>query len=293
MTEKRDPYSYKGFIDRHSIMLATGVGLILLGCSLSAFASLLPSLDQADSAVIAKALDELASLATKDVVHTNFASAHVLATIVLLTFIIVGIWVLHRARNDFRDFQEAYPTLGNVYTEDEKRHLLHTSRHLITAAIVILGVSIVFGIAGHNIMNIYADLENSDAVSRASALRTGIVMLGVSIGCWLMIRGITLKHMPDQFRYDFKSISRVSMYEIDKQTDGDLNSKLRKVRRIVARKSLANHVIIIAGALVSLGLYALPSLHTPLFWVGIIFAGVACWLVSELSLEYARKLFSD
>lgn len=293
MAEKRDPYSYRGFADRHSLMLATGVGLILLGCSLSAFASLLPSLDQADSAVIAKALDEIASLATKDVVHTDFASAHVLATIVLIAFAVTGAWMLHRARNDFREFQEAYPTLGEAYSDDERRRIGRAARLLLTAAACVLGASAVFAAAGHGMTNLYADLASADAVSRASALGTGIVMLGVSVGCWLLVRGVTLRRMPDRFRYDFRSIARVSMYEIDRQTEGDLNSKLRQVRRIVARKSLANHVIVIAGALVSLSLYALPSLRTPLFWVGIICAGVASWLVSELALRRARRLFPD
>ncbi len=293
MAEKHDPYSYRGFAERHSLMLATGVALILLGGSLSAFASLLPAPDQADSAVMAKALDELASLATKDVVHTDFASSHVLATIVLLPFAIMGVWVLGRARSDFRDFQEAYPVLGDVFTPEDKRRLSRLSRRLVVAAVAVLAASVAFGAMGHDMMNLAVGLESSAGVSKASALSTGFVLLGVSVGCWLMMRGVTLGRMPDRFRYDFKSIGRVSVYEVDKQTEGDLNSKLRKVRRVVARKNLANRCIIIAGVIVSLGLYALPSLHTPLFWLGISVAGVACVAVDELSLRHARRLFPD
>lgn len=293
MDEKPDPCSYKGFIERHSKMLAAGVTLIFLGCSFSSFASLLPSFDQADSAVIAKALDEMTSLATKDVVHTDFASAHVLATMILLAFVIVGAWILGRARNDLKDFQEAYPVLENGIAQDESRRLVRSGHKLIAAAVVVIGASMAFGIANHVVMTVYADLASADTVSRASALGTGTVMFGFAIGFGLLVRGIALKHAPDQFRYDFRSIGRMSVYEVDKQTQGDLNSRLRHVRRIVARKSLANHIIIIAGILVSLGLYALPSLHTPLFWLGIFCAGIACWLVNELSLKHARRLFSD
>lgn len=293
MAEKHDPYSYRGFAERHSLMLATGVALILLGCSLSAFASLLPAPDQADSAVMAKALDELASLATKDVVQTDFASSHVLATIVLLAFAITGVWVLGRARSDFRDFQEAYPALGDSFTPEEERRISRASRRSVVAATVVLAASVAFGAMGHDMMNLAAGLESPSGGSKASALSTGFVLLGVSVGCWLLIRGVTLGHVADRFRYDFKSIGRVSVYEVDKQTEGDLNSRLRKVRRVVARKNLANRCIIIAGAIVSLGLYALPSLHTPLFWLGISVAGVACVAVDELLLRHARGLFPD
>lgn len=293
MVEKHDPYSYKGFANRHSLMLATGVALMLLGCSLSAFASLLPSPDQADSAVIAKALDELASLATKDVVHTDFASSHVLATILLLSFAIMGAWVLGRAQSDLKDFQKAYPALTVAFTQEEKEQLSRASLALCVAASIALVASVALGAMGHDMMNLAVGLESSSGVSKASALSTGLVLFGAAVGGWLMVRGVTLGRMPDRFRYDFKSIGRVSVYEIDKQTKGDLNSKLRQVRRIVARKSLANRCIIIAGALASLSLYALPSLHTPLFWLGISAAGVACLAVGELSLRHARKLFPD
>lgn len=115
----KNPYGYRGFANRHSLMLASGVALIILGCGVASFASLPPSIDSADSAVIAKAIDEIVRLASKGLLQTDFAGTHALATVLLIAFIILGSWLIHHARNDLKEFQEAYPQISLSFSKDE------------------------------------------------------------------------------------------------------------------------------------------------------------------------------
>lgn len=288
-----NPYGYRGFADRHSLMLASGVALIILGCGLASFASLLPSIDSADSAVIAKAIDEIVRLASKELLQTDFAGTHALATVLLIAFIIMGSWIIHHARNDLKEFQEAYPQLNISFTGDESRvYRTHGTRFMVAGGIII-AAAIPFGMGIHGFTDLYADLAGTGQVNTAQAITTGCILILVACGCWFLIRGTTLQNIPNMARYNYKALSGRNVYEMDRDSAGALNSSLMRARKIVARKELMNRVFIIAGIIVALALYALPSLETPYFWVALVVAFVACKISSQHAYRKVRTIFNN
>lgn len=273
---ERNPYGYRGFADRHSLMLACGVAIMILGCSLASFASLLPAMDSADSTVISKALDNIVRIATKDLLQTNFAGSHALATVVLLAFIIIGSWLLGRAKKDREAFHEAYPQLEVSFSEGELHRYKLLSRSFMAAGTVIIVAAIAVGACTHGFTNLYADLDSSGSIGSAKAIENGIILTLVAIGCWLLIRGKTLRDIPNMMRYNYKALEGRNVYEMDRDSTGAMNSRLLHACEIVARKVLVNHVIAIIGIIAALALYSLPSLETPYFWLALIAALIAC-----------------
>lgn len=287
------PFSYRGFSNRHSLMLATGVALIVLGCALSTFATLLPAVDTADATVLAETLDEIARLASKELVHTNFSGSHALATVVLLSFVLVGGWLLGRARDDLKSFQEAYPYLEVAFTPQEQSHYRTCGHRLVVAGMMVLAAAIALGAATHAATNLYADLETVARVNQTSAIDTGTVLTLVAVALWLLLRGVTLKHVPNKLRYNFKALSRRNVYEMDREASDDAHDRLLAAREIVARKSLLNKAALIVGAIVSLCFYALPSLETPFFWLGIAAALIASRIISYVAFRRVSALFPE
>lgn len=291
--EHDNPYGYRGFTNRHSLMQASGTALIILGCALASFASLLPSIDNADSTVIAKAIDEIVRLASKDLVQTNFAGTHALATVLLIAFIIVGSWILNHARNDLKEFQEAYPLLAVSFTEQERRTYKTLSRRFIVAGTIILAATITIGLSIHGFTNLYANLEGTSQINSKQAIATGSILAFVALGCWVLIRGTTLRNIPNMALYNYKALDKHNVYEMDRDSTGKLNSGLMHARKIVARKSLVNRVFIIIGIIVALAFYALPSLETPYFWIALLAALIACKISSHKAYKSVLAIFNE
>ncbi len=284
ITNKHDtdnPYGYRGFANRHSLMRSSGVTLIILGCALSSFASLLPSIDSADSAVISKAIDEIVRLASKDLLDTNFASTHVLATVLLIAFIIIGCWILSRAKDDLKKFQEAYPYLTISFTDHELQHYKTSGKRFSIAGMVIIILAIGVGISVHGFTNLYTDFEGITQIVTTQAITTGIILTFVAIGCWLLIRGTTLRNIPNITRYNYNALAKRNIYEMNRDSSGKVSDGLMHARKIIAHKNLMNRIFVIGGVIVALALYALPSLETPYFWITLVVAGVACKISSQ------------
>lgn len=287
-----NPYSYRGFADRQSLMAAFGVAVMVLGCALASFASLLPAMDSADSTVISEALDNVVRLATKDLLQTNFAGSHAIATVLLISFVIIGSWLLGRAKKDREAFCEAYPQLEISFSEDELRRYGHLSRSFMTSGAIIIAAAIAVGIYIHGFANLYTELDSPGSIGSAEAVENGAILVFIAIGCWLLIRGKTLHDIPDMMRYNYKALESRNVYEMDRDSTGKLNSRLLHAREVVARKVLANHIITIVGIIAALALYFLPSLETRYFWLALVGALVACKIVSWRAYKKVCAIFN-
>ena len=270
-----DPYGY----DQHELMrsyiIPTAAAVILIGFAASAFLSLLPVTQGADEQVIAVGLDKLVKLFSKDLVDMSFSQSHIASSLALVSCIIIGLVITRFAHEDNQEYMEAYPYIEDVYSSEQKAAARKSGRLFALLSLPFFVAWVVLLALG---------------TTASSAVLHGLGFLALACAVWLLFHGLHVAQRTDIFLYNFRALDYISIYELEADKDAPARKLRLAEKRCRKPIKTAKRVVITAGFLVALGLYALPSIETPFYWVAIVVAFVISAIIGRYSKEKVKKL---
>lgn len=270
-----DEYGY----DRHEISrsytVPTAIAVFLAGLAASTYLTLLPPSQGADEQVLAQGLDKLVKLMSKDLLDLSFSQSHVLASLVLVSAAIVSLVLARYAGRDNKEFMSAYPYIDDFYTETEKSTIRKQGRAFALASLPFLAVAIALAV--------WSVLDES-IVLRGSAL------LALAVGAWLLVHGIRWAKRVDIFAYNYRALDLISVYELQADKDFPDRDIMIAEKKLRAPIQTAKRTVIVAGVIVALALYSLPSIETPFYWMAVVIALLISSCLSIYSESRAKKL---
>ena len=274
MKSIQDPYGY----DRHELMrsylIPTVAAVVFLGFAASAFLSLLPATQGADDRVIAAGLDKFVSLLSKDLVDASFSQSHIAASLAFVSCIVIALVIARYVHEDNEQYMEAYPYIDEVYSQEQRQEIRKTGRAFMLASLPFFAAWVILLL-----------LEMLD-----SPLLRGVGYLLLAVGVWFVLHGLLLSRRANEFLYNYRSLDHISIYELeaDKELpDRDLRLTEKRMRRPMRT---AKRVVITAGFLAALCLYALPSIETPFYWVAVVVAFIISGIIGKYSEVKIEKL---
>lgn len=270
-----DKYGY----DRHEIMrsymIPTVIAILLIGWAASIFLTLLPATHSADGQMLAEGLDRLIGLMSKEIIDLSFSQSHVLASLAFVSSLIIAIVLARYVRNDNKEYMSAYPYLDDFYSEDQKRKIRRTGRGFMLA-------SLPFFVAG-------AVVAGLGAASGPTELK-GIALLLFAAAAWLLVHGIMWLRRVEIFAYNYRALDHVSIYELQAEEEFPDRDIMIAEKKLRAPQQTAKRVVIVAGVIVALCLYYMPSIETPFYWVAIVVAIAIAGCIGIYSESRARAL---
>ena len=273
-----DEYGY----DRHEVMrsyaIPTAIAILLAGVGACRLLTLLPATHGADDQVLAQGLDKLISLMTKDIIDLSFSQSHVLASLAFVSAAIIALVLMRYVRRDNKEYMSAYPYLDDFYSDGQKVAIRRTGRWFALASLPFFAGATVlagFGIA-------------SD-----SAVMKGCAWLALAVAAWLLVHGIMWLRRVDIFAYNYRALDHASIYELQVDKDAPDRDIMIAEKKLRAPIQTAKRTIIVAGVIAALGLYSLPSIETPFYWMAVVVAFIISGCLGIYSESRARKLASD
>lgn len=267
---------YESQSKRNTLRYANGVACMFLGFALGDAFALLPERSNADIQEIIAGLDRLVGLMTKDIVELPHTQSHPISYIIEIIGILIGVGIIKNAKEDDKDFREAFPHLDYFYSQEQRKHARITWIACFVGAIALIAATAAILVCCTQISHYLAG---------------AILLFACAIGMWIMVYGYYTGIRTNIFMYNFRSLQYVNIYELHKgEQYDDVQEKL--AQKLLADISIcASQTAIALGIIAALCLHFLPTLKTTLFWVPLVIMVAIAMIVKWCIFAKAQRLY--
>ncbi|KFI69348.1 hypothetical protein [Bifidobacterium magnum] len=283
MSKAEDEETRRGYewhVRRHARKLADGVGLIMLGVSLSTLGTLLPQHKAEDIDKVIEWIDDVIKHESHELISFSSNQTHPESFLVFIVTLIIGITMLRNEVEDNRDYHEAYPRMNFRYSQEERRAVgrEHLAWIIGCVALIVL-VHVLIALFTNHVW--------------PSALNTGLSQLALTAGVWGLVYSSVWYGRVNVKVYNFMSLRSMNIYELRKHDEINGIPDYRSVREKNYSDWDANlsHFSIALGVLTAAAFYYLPTLRTSLFWIPMLVILIIGLIIRSFIVHHAINAF--